>query len=146
MQAARLVNNNPEPLDAQSMHRIVAAVEAFSSRLTQKMAGLKMGAGCLKTTQLGAMVNKASRDKVAELVDDAVARGARVLTGGSIPLTPGYFYPATVLVNVSLDSRLLHEAISRVHGEQVHLDFLVALSPCHAPTARTGPASPSAHP
>jgi len=91
------------------VHR--SLVDAFSSRLANRMAALKMGEGCLPTTQLGPMVNKASRDKVAELVDDAVARGARVLTGASAPKTTGYFYPATVLTNVSPDSRLLHEEI-----------------------------------
>src|SRR5439155_6525861 len=53
----------------------------------------------------------AARDKVVELVGDAVAKSAKVLTGGEPLDGPGYFYPPTVLTNLSLDARLLHEEI-----------------------------------
>lgn len=85
--------------------------EEFAARLTARMRSLTMGHGCLPTTQLGPLVNRSSRDKVAELVNNAVEHGAKIMTGGVIPEMKGYFYPATVLVNVSLDSKLLHEEI-----------------------------------
>lgn len=44
-----------------------------------------------------------------EQVTDAVERGARCLAGGTIPVGPGAFYPATVLTDVPLDARVLHE-------------------------------------
>ena len=56
-----------------------------------------MGNGLDDGVNLGPLVNKEGRDKVIELVDDAVAKGAKVLTGGKTPDGPGYFYPATVL-------------------------------------------------
>jgi succinate-semialdehyde dehydrogenase/glutarate-semialdehyde dehydrogenase len=56
-------------------------------------------------------VNRDSRDKVASLVDDALARGARALTGGKRPEGPGYFYPPTVLTGVAGDSDLVREEI-----------------------------------
>ena len=49
--------------------------------------------------------------RCAELVDDAVSRGATVLTGGTIPDREGFFYPATVLKDVPADSRVCHEEI-----------------------------------
>ncbi|UUZ66476.1 NAD-dependent succinate-semialdehyde dehydrogenase (plasmid) [Polaromonas sp. P1-6] len=86
-------------------------IETFAARLSERMGALKMGAGCLATTQLGPLVNQDSRDKVASLVDDAKARGGRVLIGGKTPDADGYFYPATVIVDVHPDSTLLHEEI-----------------------------------
>lgn len=86
-------------------------IEEFARRLTARMSTLSVGNGCLPTTQLGPMVNRSSRDKVAELVVDAVERGAQIMTGGAVPKMQGFFYPATVIVNVSLDSKLLHEEI-----------------------------------
>ena len=85
--------------------------EEFAKKLTAKMAGLKMGNGLDEGVTLGPLVNKDGRDKVIELVDDAVKKGAKVMTGGQVPGGPGFFYPATVLSNVSDDSKLLNEEI-----------------------------------
>ena len=52
-----------------------------------------------------------TRDKVAELVDDAVAKGAKLVTGGKAVAGAGYFFPATVLTGVPDDARLLREEI-----------------------------------
>src|SRR5437764_4724550 len=68
----------------------------FAKKLTDKMAGLKMGNGLDDGVALGPLVNAEGRDKVVELVEDAVKRGAKVLTGGQKPEGPGFFYPATV--------------------------------------------------
>jgi succinate-semialdehyde dehydrogenase/glutarate-semialdehyde dehydrogenase len=83
----------------------------FAPKLTAKMAGLKMGNGLDDGVALGPLVNKDGLDKVIELVDDAVKKGAKVLTGGTAPGGPGFFYPATVLANVSNDSKMLNEEI-----------------------------------
>src|SRR5690606_25197332 len=50
-------------------------------------------------------------DKVAELVNDAVEKGAQVLTGGKALDRSGYFYAPTVLVNLAADAKLLAEEI-----------------------------------
>jgi len=85
--------------------------DEFAKKLTAKMSGLKMGNGLDDGVNLGPLVNKDGRDKVIELVDDAVKKGAKVLTGGKSPDGPGFFYPATVLTNVSDDSKMLSEEI-----------------------------------
>jgi succinate-semialdehyde dehydrogenase/glutarate-semialdehyde dehydrogenase len=85
--------------------------DAFTKKLTARMAGLKMGNGLDDGVALGPLVNKAGLDKVIELVDDAVKKGATVLTGGSAPAGPGFFYPATVLSNVPDDAKMLNEEI-----------------------------------
>jgi succinate-semialdehyde dehydrogenase/glutarate-semialdehyde dehydrogenase len=85
--------------------------DEFAKKLTAKMAGLKMGNGLDDGVALGPLVNKDGLDKVIELVEDAVAKGATVLTGGKAPGGPGFFYPATVLDNVSNDAKMLNEEI-----------------------------------
>ena len=85
--------------------------DEFAKKLTVKMAGLKIGNGLDEGVQLGPLVNKEGRDKVIELVADAVSKGAKVLTGGKMSEGAGYFYPATVLTNVSDDCKMLNEEI-----------------------------------
>ncbi len=85
--------------------------DEFAKKLTAKMASLKMGNGLDEGVTLGPLVNRDGLDKVIELVEDAVQKGAQVLTGGKAPDGPGFFYPATVLTKVSDDAKMLHEEI-----------------------------------
>ncbi|MCW2824031.1 MAG: NAD-dependent succinate-semialdehyde dehydrogenase [Aeromicrobium sp.] len=91
------------------VHESVA--EEFSGRLAERMAGLSVGRGTDDGIDVGPLVEAKQRDKVAELVDDAVGRGATVLTGGSAPDGQGYYYTPTVLTDVPLDARLAKEEI-----------------------------------
>jgi Aldehyde dehydrogenase family len=59
--------------------------------------------------RLAPLVDEEHRRLVHEQVTDAVERGARCMTGGTIPDGPGAFYPATVLTDVPPDARVLHE-------------------------------------
>src|ERR1700742_2351961 len=83
----------------------------FAKKLTAKMGALKMGNGLDDGVALGPLVNAEGRDKVMELVDDAVSKGAKILTGGKKPEGPGFFYPATVLTNVPDGAKMLNEEI-----------------------------------
>src|SRR5579863_7956488 len=65
--------------------------DEFARKLTAKMAGLKMGNGLDDGVALGPLVNKDGLDKVIELVEDAVQKGAKVLTGGKTGAGPGFF-------------------------------------------------------
>jgi succinate-semialdehyde dehydrogenase/glutarate-semialdehyde dehydrogenase len=85
--------------------------DEFAKKLTAKMGALKMGNGLDEGVALGPLVNKDGLDKVVELVDDAVKKGAKVLTGGKAPGGKGFFYPATVLANVPDDAKMLNEEI-----------------------------------
>lgn len=60
---------------------------------------------------LGPLVNAGTRDKVHELVEDAVSKGARITVGGKRPEGQGYYYPATVLVDVPDNAKLLRDEI-----------------------------------
>jgi succinate-semialdehyde dehydrogenase/glutarate-semialdehyde dehydrogenase len=58
--------------------------------------------------ELGPLISEEQRDKVADLVDDAVGRGARALAGAHAPERTGWFYEPTVLVDVPHDARIEH--------------------------------------
>ena len=85
--------------------------DEFAKKLTAKMGSLKMGNGLDDGVALGPLVNKEGLDKVVELVEDAVGKGAKVLTGGKAPGGKGFFYPATVLANVPDNAKMLNEEI-----------------------------------
>ncbi|WP_313023415.1 NAD-dependent succinate-semialdehyde dehydrogenase [Mobilicoccus sp.] len=85
--------------------------EEFSRRLAERMSALVVGDGMAEGTQVGPLVEEKARTKVTDLVTDALDRGARVLCGGEVPAGPGYFYPPTVLADVSPDSDLMGEEI-----------------------------------
>jgi succinate-semialdehyde dehydrogenase / glutarate-semialdehyde dehydrogenase len=83
----------------------------FGDRMAAAMGALRVGPGLDDGVQLGPMINAAGRDKVASLVDGAVDEGARLAVGGHIPEGPGFFYPATVLVDVPAGAGILREEI-----------------------------------
>ena len=86
-------------------------VEEFSRRVTERVAAMRMGRGTEDGVQIGPLVDDKAVAGSHELVEDAVARGATVTTGGQIPDGAGSFYPATVLTGVAAGTRLLSEEI-----------------------------------
>jgi succinate-semialdehyde dehydrogenase/glutarate-semialdehyde dehydrogenase len=72
---------------------------------------MRVGRGTDDGVQVGPLIDATQRDKVGELVGDAVGKGARVLTGGDRVGDRGYFYAPTVLSGVSADADLLREEI-----------------------------------
>jgi succinate-semialdehyde dehydrogenase/glutarate-semialdehyde dehydrogenase len=85
--------------------------EEFTARLAEAMGRLRMGNGLDDAVELGPLVNAATRDKVASLVEGTVAVGAKVRVGGQAPDGVGFFYPATVLAEVPPDAPVLREEI-----------------------------------
>ncbi|MDQ6614592.1 MAG: NAD-dependent succinate-semialdehyde dehydrogenase [Actinomycetota bacterium] len=91
------------------VHRSVAP--RFTELLVNRFAAIPVRPGTDPESQLGPLIDDRQRQKVVELVEDAVNRGARCLIGGRPLDGPGYFYPPTVLVDVPPDARLLREEI-----------------------------------
>jgi succinate-semialdehyde dehydrogenase/glutarate-semialdehyde dehydrogenase len=91
------------------VHESVA--EEFGRKLAERMGGLSVGRGTEDGVDVGPLVEEKQRDKVAELVDDAVRKGATVLTGGSAVDGDGWFYEPTVLTGIAEDARLRSEEI-----------------------------------
>jgi len=85
--------------------------EEFTRRLSAEMSALKVGDGTDPSVDVGPLVNADTRDKVAEFVADAVAKGAKVECGGTLPNGKGFYYPPTVLSNVSEDAECVRDEI-----------------------------------
>ena len=91
------------------VHRSV--VEEFNEKFAKRMSELQVGNGALDGTDVGPLIEQKGLDKVESLVSDAVAKGARILTGGSRPDGPGYFFTPTVLTDVTTDAELMSTEI-----------------------------------
>ena len=85
--------------------------DAFADKLAARMGAMRMGNGLEEGVALGPLVNADTRDKVKTLVEDATAKGAKVLIGAKTPSGKGYFYPATVLTAVPDNAAMLREEI-----------------------------------
>jgi succinate-semialdehyde dehydrogenase/glutarate-semialdehyde dehydrogenase len=79
--------------------------------LAARIGAMQVGRGTEDGVAVGPLIDDTQREKVAELVDDAVAKGATVLCGGERLDGAGYFYAPTVLSNVPDDAELLKEEI-----------------------------------
>ncbi len=108
---AKLRNGGEACTAANRFHVANAVREEFTAKLTERMAASKMGPGIDPETTLGPLINRDQLATVAELVDDAVQAGAKVLLGGEAPGGPGWFYPATVLADVPASARILREEV-----------------------------------
>ena len=83
----------------------------FAARFAERMAAETLGRGTEEGVTVGPLIDDQQRATVAALVADAEARGARVLTGGSVHGDHGYFYEPTVLCDVPAEAQLMTEEI-----------------------------------
>ncbi|WP_413105638.1 NAD-dependent succinate-semialdehyde dehydrogenase [Streptomyces sp. Inha503] len=85
--------------------------DEFTDKLAARMDTLTLGAGTDSACDLGPLIDQRQRRRVASLVNETVAAGARVRTGAVLPDGPGYFYPPTVLTDVPAGARITREEI-----------------------------------
>lgn len=97
----RLFNNGQTCVNAKRFIVTEKNYDAFVKGYTDIFETVAMGDPNNEKTQLGPMVSCRQRDQVHEQVEKSVEKGARVLAGGNIPDRTGWFYPATVLVDVA---------------------------------------------
>jgi len=91
------------------VHESVA--EEFSSKFAAKMAGMAVGRGTQDGVTVGPLIDATAQASVAALVDDAKAKGATVVCGGTTVGDEGYFYAPTLLTGVSADALMMREEI-----------------------------------
>jgi succinate-semialdehyde dehydrogenase / glutarate-semialdehyde dehydrogenase len=96
---------------ANRFHVHESVADEFTRRLAERMGALRIGRGTEPDVDVGPLIDSAQRDKVAELVEDALGRGSRLALGGGRPGGNGYFYEPTVLGDVPADARVLAEEI-----------------------------------
>lgn len=108
---AKMRNTGESCVAANRFHVHESVADEFAARLTERLAAMPVGRGTDEGVQVGPLIDAKQRDKVAELVEDAVGKGAKVLTGGEKVGDRGYFYAPTVLSDISPDAELLREEI-----------------------------------
>jgi succinate-semialdehyde dehydrogenase/glutarate-semialdehyde dehydrogenase len=97
---ARCINNGQSCIAAKRFIVHAEVYDDFSARFVAAMRALRVGDPLLAETEVGPLAMRATRDEVARQVDESVAAGARLLTGGQVPEGPGWFYPPTILADI----------------------------------------------
>jgi succinate-semialdehyde dehydrogenase/glutarate-semialdehyde dehydrogenase len=108
---AKMRNIGEACTSANRFHVAESVAGAFADKLARGMGALKVGRGTEPDVDVGPLIDEDQRSKVSELVDDAVAKGAKAVVGGSRLDGAGYFFEPTVLGDVTPEARLLKEEI-----------------------------------
>jgi succinate-semialdehyde dehydrogenase/glutarate-semialdehyde dehydrogenase len=108
---ARVQNNGQSCIAAKRFIVHTAVYDEFAHRFVARMKALRMGDPADENTDVGPLATEQGRDDVEELVADAVGRGATVLCGGVSPDLPGWFYPPTVVTDLTPEMKLYREEV-----------------------------------
>ncbi len=85
--------------------------DEFARLFVEKMAAQTVGDPTDDATDIGPLATEQGRQDVVDLVADATGKGARVLTGGEVPDGPGWFYPPTVIADITTDMDIYGEEV-----------------------------------
>lgn len=85
--------------------------DKFVKKLSQASAAMKVGEGTAEGVVLGPLINEMALGKVQELVDDAVQKGGKIVTGGKPHALGGTFFEATVIENATQNMRISQEEV-----------------------------------
>lgn len=106
---AKYRNSGQTCVCANRIYAQRSVAEAFAEKLASATAALNVGDGANSGTNIGPLINDEGLAKVEEHVADALANGARVLTGGKRSALGGLFYEPTVLVDINSQMKILRE-------------------------------------
>ncbi|MEU5111961.1 NADP-dependent succinic semialdehyde dehydrogenase [Streptomyces longwoodensis] len=106
---ARVQNNGQSCIAAKRFIVHADVYDAFAERFVAGMRALTVGDPMEEDTEVGPLASERGRDDLEELVDDARRGGARVLCGGERPEGPGWYYPPTVVADVTREMRIHRE-------------------------------------
>jgi succinate-semialdehyde dehydrogenase / glutarate-semialdehyde dehydrogenase len=108
---AKMRNIGEACTSANRFHIADSIKDQFAEKLAAKMGALKLGRGVDDGVDIGPLIDGDQRNKVAELVEDAIGRGAHAVVGGQARDGAGYFFNPTVLTDVPDDAELNQEEI-----------------------------------
>ncbi|WP_020577821.1 NADP-dependent succinic semialdehyde dehydrogenase [Actinopolymorpha alba] len=108
---ARCQNNGQSCIAAKRFLVHEDCFDEFTDRFVERMADLRIGDPMADDTDLGPLATEVGRDGVEQVVADAVGKGAKVLCGGETPDRPGWWYPPTVITDVTPAMRMYDEEV-----------------------------------
>jgi succinate-semialdehyde dehydrogenase/glutarate-semialdehyde dehydrogenase len=108
---ARCLNNGQSCIAAKRFIAHEAVYDEFERLFAEQMAAKKVGDPMQEDTDVGPLATEQQRDDVEKLFVDAVANGARVLCGGAAPDGPGFYFPPTVLAEITPGMRVHREEV-----------------------------------
>ena len=108
---ARCLNNGQSCIAAKRFIVHEAVYDTYERLFTEQMSAKVVGDPMRDSTDVGPLASEQQRDDVEKLVADAVSKGAKVLCGGAAPDDPGFYYPPTVLANITPEMRIHQEEV-----------------------------------
>lgn len=109
--AARMINAGQSCIAAKRFIVVDSVREEFTRRLAAKLSSLRMGNPLDRSTDYGPLARHDLRDQLHSQVERSIAKGAKLLLGGTIPSGSGAFYPATLLADVRPGMPAYHEEL-----------------------------------
>lgn len=109
--AAKLRNSGQVCISPNRIFVEQSIFDDFIHRVKTRVAAIDVDQGLREDFVVGPLVNQAGFDKVAALVDEARAAGAKVLMGGKPHVRGGLFYEPTLITGLQDDSPLAHNEI-----------------------------------
>ena len=107
--ASRTGNNGQSCIAAKRFLVHTDVYDRFTAIFVDRMRALRVGHPMLASTDVGPIATEGGRSDLIELVEDALARGATALVGGVAPEGPGWFYPPTIIADITPAMRLYAE-------------------------------------
>jgi len=106
---SRFLNSGQSCLAAKRFIVAESVADEFTSRFTDAVAALRVGDPADPSTQVGPLARRDQVAAIQRLVDDSVAAGATVRTGGAPMAGPGAFFAPTVLADVTTEMSVFRE-------------------------------------
>ncbi|WP_134426303.1 NADP-dependent succinic semialdehyde dehydrogenase [Mycobacterium ulcerans] len=107
----RVQNNGQSCIAAKRFIAHADIYDAFVDKFVEQMSALTVGDPTDPQTQVGPLATEQSRDEIAQQVDDAAAAGAVIRCGGKPLAGPGWYYPPTVITDITKDMNLYTEEV-----------------------------------
>ncbi|ORB85095.1 NADP-dependent succinic semialdehyde dehydrogenase [Mycobacterium kansasii] len=108
---ARVQNNGQSCIAAKRFIAHADIYDEFVDKFVERMSALRVGDPTDPDTDVGPLATESGRDEIAKQVDDAAAAGAMVRCGGKPLDRPGWFYPPTVITDITRDMALYTEEV-----------------------------------
>lgn len=108
---AKMRNNGEACTAANRFHAHQSIAAEFGEKLAARLGAMKVGRGTDPDSQVGPLINESQREIVEGLVADAAGKGGKVLTGGQRLDGPGYYFPPTVIGDLTADAAILTDEV-----------------------------------